>query len=356
MKQVRSIVLILLICALCLSLPGGLAAAEELNAPLFVCDLPAGVTEPCEQAGTVTEEHYLTYRYNLDGERGQPLVGTLYVYTPYGYDPQKQYDILYLMHGGGEIAAYWFGLGIYAQGGPRYEPQHASRAVNLLDQRIAAGECPEMIVVTPSFMHQFDEGHNLYTLGTVAWLETFAYEFQNDILPFVETKYSTYARRDPSEENLIASRAHRAYAGFSMGSFTGFQAIWMHCLPYVGYIGNFSGCDTQDTGIAARVADTINELGDAYPVLYWYNGNGSEDSLHNEHLAAYWRILAACPDYLREGEDLSAGDNAFFVDKPGKKHQFSNWIVDLYNITSVFFQVPGADAQAVPVVPHWRSR
>ncbi len=338
MKRSGKLLPLLLIFALCLTLPGGRASAEEAESPLFVCDLPAGITEACERAGTVTEEHYATWRYDLDGKRGAPVVGTLYVYTPYGYDPEKQYDILYLMHGGGETAAYWFGEDIYAEGGARYEPQHAHTAVHLLDQRIAAGDCPEMIVVTPSFMHQFDEGHNLFSPGTDAWLETFAYEFRNDILPFVESKYSTYAEGFPIEANLIASREHRAYAGFSMGSFTGFQAIWMHCLPYVGYIGNFSGCDLQQTGIAGRVAEKL--IGDAgeYPVLYWYNSIGSKDSLHDEHLGAYRLILSRCPGLFREGDDPSAGDNAFFLDKPGKKHDYDSWIVDLYNITGVFFQ------------------
>ena len=328
----------LLILALCLRLPCGSASAEEAEGGLFVCDLPEGVTAPCEQGGTVTEEHYATWRYDLDGRRGEPLIGTLYVYTPFGYDPEKQYDILYLMHGGGETAGYWLGAGIYAEGGPRYESWHGSTAVNLLDRRIAAGECPEMIVVTPTFTNQFEADHYWFAPGTDAWLETFAYEFRNDILPFVEAKYSTWAEGFPTEENLIASRAHRAFAGFSMGSFTGFQAIWMHCLPYVGYLGSFSGCDLQETGIASRVAEKLNGDYAEWPVLYWYNGSGTGDSLHDEHLAAYRLILDACPERFREGEDLSAGDNAVFVDKPGKLHNFSNWIVDLYNITSVFFR------------------
>lgn len=340
MKRLGRIVLMLLACAICLSLFGEAAAAADDTAGPFVFDLPAGITAPCEQAGTVTEEHYSTWRYDLNGERGAAVEGTLYVYTPYGYDPEKQYDILYLMHGRSENAAYWFGQGIYAPGGARYEQQHGSAAVNLLDRRIAAGECPELIVVTPSFMQQFDSNDALFTLGSAAWLETFAYEFLNDILPFVEAKYATYALGNPTAENLIASRAHRAYAGLSMGSFTGFQAIWTHCLPYVGYIGNFSGCDTQNTGIADRVAETIRETGEEYPVLYWYNGNGTVDSLHDEHLNAYRRILEACPEQLREGSDLSAAQNAIFVDKPGKGHNFANWMVDLYNITSVFFQAP----------------
>ena len=97
MRSLYGFIPALLLFALCLSLFGGIAAAEEAEGSLFVYDLPAGITEPCDQAGTVTEEHYATWRYDLDGNRGEPLIGTLYVYTPFGYDPEKQYDILYLM-------------------------------------------------------------------------------------------------------------------------------------------------------------------------------------------------------------------------------------------------------------------
>ena len=31
-----------------------------------------------------------------------------WVYLPYGYDPSKKYDILYLLHGGGVTEDWWF--------------------------------------------------------------------------------------------------------------------------------------------------------------------------------------------------------------------------------------------------------
>jgi hypothetical protein len=49
-------------------------------------------------------------------------------------------------------------------------------------------------------------------------------------------------------------------------------------------------------------------------------------------------MLEKCADRFTEGEDYANGCNTIFVDKPGKKHNYTNWNVDLYNILSVFFK------------------
>ena len=54
-------------------------------------------TEP-KQAGTVEEVVYNTKAYATDERE---VKKTAYVYLPYGYDSEKEYNILYLMHGTG---------------------------------------------------------------------------------------------------------------------------------------------------------------------------------------------------------------------------------------------------------------
>lgn len=44
-------------------------------------------------------------------------------------------------------------------------------------------------------------------------------ELINDLIPAVESKYSTYAKSS-SHEDIVKSREHRAFGGFSMGSVT----------------------------------------------------------------------------------------------------------------------------------------
>ena len=55
--------------------------------------------EECVEKGTVERVDYNTTNYD-----GSPMEKHAYVYLPYGYDENKQYDILYLIHGGAESA------------------------------------------------------------------------------------------------------------------------------------------------------------------------------------------------------------------------------------------------------------
>ena len=336
-KSMSLIALLLAVISILILCPASLAEQAESPYQNFVYDLPKGYKKANEQAGTVTEEKYTTYKYSEDGEKLEEIPAVLYVYTPYGYDPAKQYDILYLMHGIGDNEAYWFGMREYAPGGERYSKAQQKYTTNVLDNMIANGLCEGAIVVTPTFMDQYRD-EDPASAGSTSRLIRFAYQMKNDIIPFVESKYATYAGGNVSEENLIATRDHRGYAGLSMGSMTGFQAIWTSCVEYMSYIGNFSGCDPQNSGIAAKVAELLNTKYADYDIKYWYNGNGTKDSVRDDHLAGYALILEQCPDKFQEGEDYQNGDNCILVDKPEKGHAYNAWIVDLFNVMKVFFK------------------
>ena len=326
MKRILALALTL-ICILT-AVPFALAE-ETAESPysIFVYDLPKGIKKPNEQAGTVTEEHYSTFVYDDNGNPGEPVDAVLYVYTPYGYDPAKQYNVLYLMHGGGEQVGFWFGVGDYAKGGPLYNKAQATTAVNLIDNRIASGECEPLIVVTPSFVT--NETKN------------FKYELRNDILPAVEAKYASFAGGDVTPEGLRASREHRAFAGFSKGSMTTIFSAWDGCFDCFAYIGNLSGMDPFDEGIVESILAKMAE-GGVYAGLkmkYWYNGNGTEDTAEADHLRNYAKMLDLGGEMWQEGEHYESGDNCIMVDKPGKKHNHASWMVDLYNMLNVFFKV-----------------
>ena len=64
-------------------------------------------------------------------------------------------------------------------------------------------------------------------------------ELINDLIPFVETKYNTYAMSG-NKEDLIKSRQHRAFGGFSMGSVTTWYT-YINCLDYFKYFIPLSG-------------------------------------------------------------------------------------------------------------------
>ena len=61
-------------------------------------------TKECDEQGTIVAMEYDTPAYMFNELLGvnEMLHKKLYVYLPYGYDPATQYNILYLMHGGGD--------------------------------------------------------------------------------------------------------------------------------------------------------------------------------------------------------------------------------------------------------------
>jgi len=63
--------------------------------PVFT-KMPDSFTEEIEQAGKLITESYSTRK-----EDGSMIHKTVTVYLPYQYNPSREYEILYLMHGGG---------------------------------------------------------------------------------------------------------------------------------------------------------------------------------------------------------------------------------------------------------------
>ena len=141
------------------------------------------------------------------------------VYLPNGYnqsDTSKKYNVVYLMHGGGEDENLLFG-----------GPGQNKELKVIIDNMIAKGDIEPVIVVTPSFY----KGKN-----DVAY---FHEELSSTLIPLVETKYNTYLK-SKSTADMKASREHRAFGGFSMGSVCTWYT-YINCLDYIKYFMPLSG-------------------------------------------------------------------------------------------------------------------
>ena len=103
----------------------------------------------------------------------------------YGYDPEKQYNILYLMHGTGDNEDYWL----------LAHPENKT----MLDQMIEQQVIEPLIVVTPTFYVEDDCKDGLDPLTY-----SFAKELRNDLMPAVEAQYSTYAETATMQVSLPA--------------------------------------------------------------------------------------------------------------------------------------------------------
>lgn len=294
--------------------------------------VPEQYLAECDQKGTIEVITYNTYSYALEalteGEDRLPLTKEALVYLPYGYDPNENYDILYLMHGGGGNEASWF--------------EENPATVNILDNMIKNGDCDPVIVVTPTFYSPIE---GIDAEGD--WVSYFGYEFMNELIPAVESQYATYADGNVAADSLKETRAHRAYAGLSMGSMTSFSSILNYCSDYVGYVGSFSAGPSADISqglamteeIAANLKTDLDASGNK--IYYWYNANGVKDMAHDPHQAAYPHMLELLPDVFKDGV------NSCWVDYLEGTHDWPWWQLGLMNTLKVFFQVdePGENPE-----------
>lgn len=224
----------------------------------------------------------------------------MYVYVPYGYDPSKQYNVFYLMHGGNESEETCFN----------------DNDINIdimLDNMIANGDIEPMIVVTPTFNKAPDGAGDVWK------------EMRQTIIPYVEKKYSTYANGDVSESSLKASRFHRAYGGFSMGG----GSTWrMFCnnLDICAYFMPLSGhCWDGTKGIQ----DAIDRFGFTQRDYFIFAATGTEDIAYG-NMVPLMNDLKGDTKRFTYSSDFSKG-NLYFLAAQGNVHwwpQVRHYIYD----------------------------
>lgn len=181
----------------------------------FTLSVPSEYTRQASQKGSVTRLDYTSKDY---AGNGKAITKTAYVYTPYGYNEKgsERYDILYLMHGWGGHAGEYFEM---------------AEIKNVFDNMISKGQIKPLIVVSATF-YNANSGSDFGS--SVAELRSFHNDFEKHLMPAVEGKYRTYAV-STSDADLKASRSHRAFGGFSLGSVT----TWLEFCHDSDYISSF---------------------------------------------------------------------------------------------------------------------
>jgi enterochelin esterase-like enzyme len=157
----------------------------------LVTDVPAG------RGGAVDR---LTYNSSVAGQER-----TAYVWTPPGYDPdrEKPYPVFYLQHGGGQNYTDWVEMG---------------RAKQILDNESLDGDLEPMVVVMGN--------------GNVS---NFTAELLDNIVPAARARY--HISDDPAQQAL---------AGLSMGGAQTYQVLRSHPGEFA-YIGTFSAAGFGNT-------------------------------------------------------------------------------------------------------------
>ena len=99
------------------------------------------------------------------------------------------------------------------------------------------------------------------------------------------------------------------------------------CLYLFAWFGCFSGSDCY----VDLAADALSgEANAAYPIRYFYNSIGTRDSMATLHRENFIALTDRVPG-------LTDGENAWFTQLPGIGHEYSAWVVGLYNFLQVVF-------------------
>ena len=164
------------------------------------------------------------------------------VLLPEGYDPARDYPVLFLLHGAGDAYTSWA------------QPEKGAIAETAKDL--------DAIVVMPEgatafYTDWFDSGER----GAQRW-ETYYLE---ELIPLVERRFS-----------IRPGRRWHAIAGLSMGGF-GATFLGSRLPGYFGNVGAFSGAlDIQDPGVQALFGGTDPSYQD-----YWGPADGPYAEGHN---------------------------------------------------------------------------
>ena len=240
----------------------------------YISAVPEEYFAPSDHPGQVVEITYGSHDYT---DAAEPAIQkTAYVYLPYGYDETDEdtrYDILYLMHGWTMTAGDFF-------------DSTQSGIVPMLDHMIESGDIPPLIVVCATFDAQ---NQSQSFSRSVEELSVFHRDLRENLIPFVESRYHTYAQ-DVTEEGLQASREHRAFGGFSLGAVTTWYQF-IYNLDYIKYFLPMSGdCWIMGTyGGRNYPVETVDYLeqvaadgswdGDDF---YIYQGIGTDDPIWDQ--------------------------------------------------------------------------
>ena len=262
--------------------------------------IPAEYRRPVKEGGGSIEQiTYMSKKYYGDKSDNEKHAN---VYLPEGYnaeDKAKRYGVLYLMHGIGGNENEW-GMN-----------NNDSLIKKIMDNLTQKGEIEPFIIVTPNGRSGSDPNPQKAYLA----FYQFGSELRNDLIPYMDSHYNT-----------IADRNHRAMAGLSMGGMQTINIGICESLDLISWFGAFSAAPTSYD--ASRVATHVDSNPE-YPVNFFYNICGTEDSI------AFASHVNAAKLIPRLSTNLKENENFLWYETSGG-HDFGIWNLGFYNFAKIF--------------------
>ena len=207
---------------------GNTGVAENEKIPKKLQEIPADYYTEADRQGSLVELNYETYESRTYEQKSRKLNKRAIVYLPYGYSENERYNVFYLMHGGWSNETTWLGT-----------PVRPGTFKNVIDHAVSDGKMKPFIIVCPTYNNESPSDSGDYTLAYGTLTVNYHNELMNDLIPAVEGTYSTYAD-NVTPEGIKASRDHRAFGGFSMGSVATWHTF-LNCLDAFRYFMPSSG-------------------------------------------------------------------------------------------------------------------
>ena len=287
-------------------------------------EIPQEYFSPCAKAGKVEAVNYTAHNHAGNGEEFEK---TALVYLPYGYDPdnaEKKYNVMYMMHGGG-------GTEKELLGGAGMETEMKL----ILDNMIANSDLEPCLFVGISY-------NTPYCKDATACCRNFAAELVNDLIPAVEGSYNTYCKT-PDSEGIRASRLHRGFGGFSMGSACTWW-VFEKALNEIAYFlptsgdswgVEMKGGNTKPVETVENLIQSVKNQGMSGDDFYIYCGTGTNDIAY-PNMCPMVAEMKKRDDYFRYCDNFAYG-NFYFAVKDGGWHDQNTVRSIVFNGLPKFF-------------------
>lgn len=288
------IILVLTMIMLCVSACG--TVPDELEY------IPDGYENPATQQGTLNKLTYDTWESFSYEQKSNKITKEAWVYLPYGYTDEEEYNVFYLSHGGWSNETTLMGT-----------DDNPKSFKNVIDNAIQDGNIKPLIIVLPTYNNTSENDSSDYSLA-IQLTNQFHNELVNDLIPAVESKYSTYAK-DTTPQGLKESRDHRGFGGFSMGSVNTWNTF-RYCLDYFRYFMPMSGSYTTD---GEYMADLVRQQGYSSQDFFIFAASGTDDFAYSAFKAQIMAMANNSGGMFKLAKNESEG-NMSFLEREGYKH------------------------------------
>lgn len=264
--------------------------------------IPNGYENPATQQGTLNKLTYDTWESFSYEQKSNKITKEAWVYLPYGYTDEEEYNVFYLSHGGWSNETTLMGT-----------DDNPKSFKNVIDNAIQDGNIKPLIIVLPTYNNTSENDSGDYSLA-IQLTNQFHNELVNDLIPAVESKYSTYAK-DTTPQGLKESRDHRGFGGFSMGSVNTWNTF-RYCLDYFRYFMPMSGSYTTD---GEYMADLVRQQGYSSQDFFIFAASGTDDFAYSAFKAQIMAMANNSGGMFKLAKNESEG-NMSFLEREGYKH------------------------------------